>query len=325
MNKSKILKVSIILGIIFLAAGTYLYAGEDFNPERPVEYAGTVSDGGAKIGLAAPKFAIESLKIESIEDLKNPEISEKFDNKIYGIDPGAGITGASKEAIKDYGLDDYEFVISSEAGMLVELKSSVEEKKPVLVTIWDPHWAVSEYNTVYLKDPKGSYGGAESIESWTRAGLLEEDPAIAKLLSQYTFLDDEFNELLNYIEYSDKSIEEATKIWIEENRDIVDNRWLSGIDKKDAKGGEIDIGLVPWACAMGSSNVLKHLLDELGYHTRLTYVDAGVLFTGMAYGVTDITTTVWTPTTHNDYLNRYAGSDWKSEFDERQGKSETEN
>ena len=316
MKRSSIFKLIVTaIVLMFLGTGTYIYAGEDFNRERPIEYAGDVSDGGAKIGLAVPSYTYEN-GITSIEDLNAN--ADLFGGEIIGIDAGAGITEATKNAIEAYGLN-LTLVVSSEAGMLASLKKALDDGKDIVVTLWDPHWAVSAYGTMYLDDPEGSYGGAESIESWTRAGLLDEDPVISQLLSQYSFVGDEFNGLLDYVESSEGRIETVTQQWIKDNRDIVDERWFAGIDKESARGGEIQIGLVTWACAMSSSNVLAHLLTELGYDARLMYVDAGVMFTGLAYGVTDITTTVWSPGTHASYLDRYAEPDWLDDYIERKG------
>ena len=313
MKKSSMMKLAVTaVVLLFLGSGTFMFAGQDFGNEKPIQYVGDVLDGGAKTGLVVPSYTYEK-GIESIEDLNAN--SDLFENRITGIDAGAGITEATKKAIIDYGLD-LDLQLSSEAGMLIELKKAIENQRDIVVTLWDPHWVGSLFDLKYLDDPKESYGGAESIEVWTRAGLLDDDPELVKFLSKYNYSLEkaEFNELLDYTEGS--NVEEATKRWINENRDIVDE-WLDGIDRDALRGGVIQIGLVSWACAMASSNVLMHVLKELGYDARLMYVDAGVMFTGLAYGVTDVVTTVWSPGTHMYYLDRYADSDWLDKYNER--------
>ncbi len=66
------------------------------------------------------------------------------------------------------------------------------------------------------------------------------------------------------------------------------------------------VGLVSWACAMGSSNVLKHVLEGVGYSVTLNTAEAGVMYTGLANGDIDLTTTAWVPLTHAQYMERYA-------------------
>ena len=45
----------------------------------------------------------------------------------------------------------------------------------------EPHWAIDEYNMICLDDDLDVYGDAESIQSWTRNGLLESDIDLADL------------------------------------------------------------------------------------------------------------------------------------------------
>ncbi|MFW6191688.1 MAG: glycine betaine ABC transporter substrate-binding protein, partial [Thiohalospira sp.] len=59
----------------------------------------------AKLGWIVPDYVPES-EISSIEDLKKDSVREKLDGTITGIDPGAGLTRLSKDALEDYGLDD---------------------------------------------------------------------------------------------------------------------------------------------------------------------------------------------------------------------------
>ncbi|KQM10009.1 hypothetical protein AOA81_05025 [Methanomassiliicoccales archaeon RumEn M2] len=81
--------------------------------------------------------------------------------------------------------------------------------------------------------------------------------------------------------------------------------WIGDATHQENRG-EIEIGLVNWACAVGSSNVLKHLLEDLGYTVKLTPVTAGAMYTGLANGDIDLITTAWVPLTHKQYMEKYA-------------------
>ena len=300
--ETKYLKIGAIAVVIaFLATGTYLYAGESY--DEKIEKTGTVLEDGAISGLVVPAYTAELLNVNSISDL-NGHASE-FDNKIVGIDPGAGITELTKKAVTEYGLS-LSFVTSSEAAMLAALDTAYRSGDHIVVTLWGPHWVTGVYDLVYLDDPELVYGEAESIESWARPGLKAEDPTLAKIMEQYSFEIDEFSELLAYIESNkgDMSVGEAARNWIDENPDAKE-RWLDGVEYQGGRGN-IEIGLVSWACAIGSSNVLKNLLEDVGYSVTLTIVDAGVMYTGLAYGNIDLITTAWVPLTHAQYMEKYA-------------------
>lgn len=300
--ETKYLKIGAIAVVIaFLATGTYLYAGESY--DEKIEKTGTVLEDGAISGLVVPAYTAELLNVNSISDL-NGHASE-FDNKIVGIDPGAGITELTKKAVTEYGLS-LSFVTSSEAAMLAALDTAYRSGDHIVVTLWGPHWVTGVYDLVYLDDPELVYGEAESIESWARPGLKAEDPTLAKIMEQYSFEIDEFSELLAYIESNkgDMSVGEAARNWIDENPDAKE-RWLDGVEYQGGRGN-IEIGLVSWACAIGSSNVLKNLLEDVGYSVTLTTIDAGVMYTGLAYGNIDLITTAWVPLTHAQYMEKYA-------------------
>jgi glycine betaine/proline transport system substrate-binding protein len=72
-------------------------------------------------------------------------VGDEVGHKIIGIEPGAGLTMATQRMIKDYGLSDWTLQTSTTAAMLAALKKAVDAKKPIVVTLWRPHWAYSAY------------------------------------------------------------------------------------------------------------------------------------------------------------------------------------
>ena len=147
-----------------------------------VETLGTVYDG-AKLGWVVPAYIPES-EIASIEDLKNPEVQEKLSGKIDGIDPGAGLTRVSEQAVKDYALDDYKLQISSEAGMLTSVDRAYRNEKWFVATSWSPHWMFGKYKLRYIADPKKSLGEAEHVDVLARKDFRTENPMVADFLSR---------------------------------------------------------------------------------------------------------------------------------------------
>ena len=117
-----------------------------------IEDLGTYYDS-AKLCWSVPDYS----SMKSIEDIKSH--ASQIDNKIVGIEPGAGLTKVSQEdVIPAYDLGDMKFLTSSTTGMLAELKKAVDAKNEIVVTLWHPFWANTTFNMRDLKDPKGALG-----------------------------------------------------------------------------------------------------------------------------------------------------------------------
>ncbi|MCJ8518728.1 glycine betaine/proline transport system substrate-binding protein [Pseudorhizobium tarimense] len=147
-----------------------------------VETLGTVYEG-AKLGWVVPNYIPEDA-ISSIEDLSKDEVKEKLDNTVQGIDPGAGLTRLSKQALEDYGLEDYKLQISSEAGMLTTVDRAIRSEDWFVATSWSPHWMFGKYDIRYIDDPKNSLGEAEHVDVLARKGFKDDKPEVAAFLSR---------------------------------------------------------------------------------------------------------------------------------------------
>ena len=84
----------------------------------------------------------------------------------------------------------------------------------------------------------------------------------------------------------------------------------SGTPQSDTSGeaGTVTLGYVSWDSEIASTNVMKVVLEDLGYEVELMDVSAALLFQGVAEGDFDLTTAAWLPTTHRDYMNEYGDS-----------------
>ncbi|MBB4142170.1 glycine betaine ABC transporter substrate-binding protein [Rhizobium rhizoryzae] len=150
--------------------------------ESKVETLGTVYEG-AKLGWVVPKYIPES-EIGSIEDLKKEDVQKKLSGTVQGIDPGAGLTRLSDEALKTYALKDYKLQISSEAGMLTTVDRAYRGEKWFVATSWSPHWMFGKYELRYLKDPKSALGEAEHVDVLARKEFKTENPKVAEFMSR---------------------------------------------------------------------------------------------------------------------------------------------
>ncbi|WP_421384910.1 glycine betaine ABC transporter substrate-binding protein [Bacillus salacetis] len=170
------------------------------------------------LGLVVPSYMED---ISSIEELNARK--DEFGGRIVGIDPGASLTAMTQDAIEEYGLE-LDLVTSSGPAMMAELSKAYKDKEPIVVTLWNPHWAFSEYDLKYLEDPKKVYGEADDIYYMTRKGFEEDHPEVIKWMNNWKMDDDSLGSLMATIKDAGDPAEGA-KTWIEENREMVD-QWL---------------------------------------------------------------------------------------------------
>lgn len=79
----------------------------------------------------------------------------------------------------------------------------------------------------------------------------------------------------------------------------------TGTGGSSSKGDAVKLGYVAWDSEVASTNVLKVVLEDLGYDVDIVDVSASLLFQGVAQGDFDATVAAWLPTTHADYMNQH--------------------
>lgn len=174
---------------------------------------------GAKIGLVVPEY----MDINSIEELNS--VKDELEGKITGIDPGAGIMKTTEKAIEEYGLD-YELLEGSGATMTAMIKKAEDEKNPIVVTGWFPHWKFARWDLKFLEDPKKVYGEAENVYVVTRKGFAEDQPEVIEFIKKLHLDDQQLADLMEKIQNnSDQDPYNIAENWVDENEDLV-NTWL---------------------------------------------------------------------------------------------------
>ncbi|AQP45389.1 glycine betaine ABC transporter substrate-binding protein [Tessaracoccus flavus] len=187
------------------------------------EYSDSIEDLGsyydnAKLTWAVPEYS----EITSIEDI--PDYADALDSRIIGIEPGAGLTKASQEqVIPQYGLDDWELVTSSTTAMLAELSKAVDNEEEIVVTLWRPFWANSEFGMRDLEDPEGALGEAEGLHFLARSGFSEDHPEAAEWISELQLNDEQYGALEDTVvnQYEEGQEAEAIEAWLEGNADVL--------------------------------------------------------------------------------------------------------
>lgn len=168
----------------------------------------------AKLTIAVPSY----VDIDSIEDLQADPA--RFGGRIYGIEPGAGLTKQTQESmLPGYGLDgDYELVTSSTAAMLTELDNAIAAQKDIAVTLWRPFWANDAYDVKDLEDPQGLMGDPEALHFLGTSGFAEQYPDAAELIAGIQLDDEQYGALEDLVvnEYGEGREAEAVDAWLEQ-------------------------------------------------------------------------------------------------------------
>lgn len=178
----------------------------------------------ARLGWAVPASIPES-ELASIEDLKKPAVRERLDGTITGIDPGAGLTRLSNEAIETYGLEGYDLQVSSGAGMTAALTRAVRRDDWIVVTAWSPHWMFGAFELRYLDDPKGVLGSFERVHAVARMDFYQDDVEVASFLSRMQLPIGDLQAAM--YDAQETSYEDAVTRYIEDNGARVEY-WVTG-------------------------------------------------------------------------------------------------
>ncbi|GAA3934081.1 glycine betaine ABC transporter substrate-binding protein [Microbacterium soli] len=213
-----------------VADGTYDIALDGWLPFTHADYFEEFGDDIVDLGAwnedALLTIAVNAdAPIDSLTELADH--ADEFDNRLIGIEPGAGLTAATQDnTIPTYGLEGMDFITSSTPAMLAELQSKLEAGENVVVTLWRPHWAYDAFDIKDLDDPEKTLGEAESIHTIVSSTFADEFPEVNEWLSGFTMDSDVLFELENVMYNSgEEDISDYTDIvraWMDENTDWVD-------------------------------------------------------------------------------------------------------
>lgn len=204
-------------GDIQVLASQTDYAANDYwnkNKNRleklsPVSY-------GLYQAIAVPKY----VDIDTIEQLNDN--AEKFGNKIIGIEPGSGLMNDASKAVKDYGIK-LQLLEGSTAAMTAALKSAVDRKEWVAVTVWEPSWMAQKFDLKFLKDPKGVFPPPQGYYWIGHKDFSKEYPRAREVMaSVYVPISD--ITAINGEVKDGKTMEQAIQGWTDGHADLL-KRW----------------------------------------------------------------------------------------------------
>ena len=193
------------------------YAANDYwnKNKNKIEKLSPVSFGLYQ-GLAVPSY----VDIDSIDQLNAN--ADNLGGKIIGIEPGSGLMNDATNVVKAYDLK-LKLVEGSTTAMTAALKSAVDRKEPVVVTVWDPSWMTKKFDLKFLKDPKGIFPPLQGYYWIGHKGFAESNPRARELMaSVYVPISD--ITAMNAEVKDGKTMEQAIKGWTDSHGELL-KRW----------------------------------------------------------------------------------------------------
>ncbi|MDX3454996.1 ABC transporter permease/substrate binding protein [Streptomyces sp. ME02-8801-2C] len=227
-----------------LATGQIDFQTDSWLPVTHAEYwkkyGDQLDDLGKWYGPTSLELAVPSYVkgVDSLADLKGQ--SSRFKGRIVGIEPSAGMMGLLKgKVLGEYGLgDEYQVVDGSTPAMLAELKRAYAKKEPIVVTLWSPHWAYSDYDLKKLKDPKGAWGKGDGVHTLARKGFAEDNPEVGAWLKNFSMTEAQLTGLEARIQQAGKGGEQdAVRAWLKANPGLA-SKWAPAADPEGKSGAK---------------------------------------------------------------------------------------
>lgn len=244
---------------------------------------------------------VTGISSQKAEEKKGNGVGGQTNFQIIGIEPGAGIMTQASNALKDYKLSGWKVVEGSSAAMVAELDKAYGQKKPIIITGWAPHWMFTKYDLKFLQDPNKSFGAVEDIHTIVRKGLKQDAPGAYTILDQFSWKPVDMQKVMVDIQKGMDPSKAADK-WIKVNGDIV-AKWTNGAEA--GNGETINLVYVAWDTEIASTNLIGKVLEDNGYKVKLSQVEVGPMFAGVANGSADGMVSGWLPSTHKKYYDQY--------------------
>ena len=193
---------------------------------------------GAKYTLAVPQYVAEG-GLKDFADIA--KFKDELDGKIYGIEPGNDGNRLIQKMIDDnaFGLQGFEVVESSEAGMLSQVARAARRDEWMVFLGWGPHPMNANFEMTYLAGGDDWFGpnfGGATVFTNVRAGYTEECPNVGQLLNNMSFTLAMENEIMAAILDDGEDPEDAATAWLQQNPAVLDD-WLNGVTTFDGQDG----------------------------------------------------------------------------------------
>ena len=196
---------------------------------------------GARYSLAVPQY-LHDRGLKSFSDITR--FRKEVQGKIYGIEPASDGNLLIHAMIRDpqFGLQDFELVETSEAGMLAEAQRAVGGKKAIVFLGWEPHPMNLRVKMRYLAGGDAVFGanfGEAKVYTVVPSAYEARCPNVAVFLHALQFTTDMENQVMGPILEKVKP-NLAARNFLRKNPAVVE-RWLKGVTTFDGRDGLADV------------------------------------------------------------------------------------
>lgn len=218
----------------------------NWRPVQDEQYKAFFDDGsvveigrnleGAKYTIAVPGY-VAAAGVKDFSDLAAH--ADRFDRKIYAIEPGSNPQLLEMVAENRHGLGDWEIVETSEAGMLTQVAREIGRGEWVAFLGWEPHPMNLTYDLAYLSGGDIEFGpdfGGATVYTLARRGFREDCPNAARFFSQLVFDLDYENQGMQKIMGEGMEAEAAAGAMIAARPELLE-RWLDGVTTLSGEPG----------------------------------------------------------------------------------------
>jgi glycine betaine/proline transport system substrate-binding protein len=222
--------VDVAPGYAGVASGDYDMVMDSWLPNTHADYVDRFGDDLTDLGAwytdARNTIVVnDDAPITSLDELADN--ADLFGNTIVGLEPGAGLTQITEEqAIPTYGLESMDFVTSSTAALLTELKAATDSGENVVATLARPHWAYDAFPIRDLEDPEGAMGPAEEIHTMAGSTFDDDYPTASGWMRDFELSEDDLLSLCNLLFNGDAAAgddyEPVVRGWMDEHPDVVE-------------------------------------------------------------------------------------------------------
>jgi len=180
---------------------------------------------GTSGGLVVPAY----MDLRSAANID--EYREALDEKIYGIEAGSPTNENVRQVLDQHNIEGFSVVAASGPATWQRLRSAIQDREPIIVTGWKPHWKWSEFDLRYLQEGKTNqspaYGPPEDIFTIVDNKFADEFPKKAVcFLKEFEANDQQIGSLMNtFRTRGDMSKTAAADQWVRNHPEHV-TRWL---------------------------------------------------------------------------------------------------